>query len=305
MILLFILLGLLIGTLFGFFGMGGTFLVTPILIMLGYPTPVAIGTGMTFVFGTAIIAALKHNNLGQIDYKLGSLMIIGSAIGIHVGKEVVLYLESLGLAKSILSITYIFLLGILGIITLKDSLSKKKRSKKFSKKIQSFNLSPMIKLSNENRISLIILLIIGFITGFLSGFLGVGGGFIRMPILVYVIGVPTAVAIGTDLFEIVFSGGIGSLLYYFEDAVNFPIVFYLLIGSSIGAFFGASATKIVKEKKIKSFFGIMLIGGAIAIALRELSELLNNTLLNKLSLIIILISALLVFISIIYNVIKR
>src|SRR6056297_1747180 len=107
--------GLLIGLLFGFFGMGGSFLVTPALLVMGYETDVAVASGLAFVFGTSVIATLKHRDLGQVDYKLGVSMIIGTTLGIEVGKEIVLHLEEMGLAGSIISVTYVFLLGAIGL----------------------------------------------------------------------------------------------------------------------------------------------------------------------------------------------
>src|SRR6056297_4258835 len=93
MVLLFVGFGLLIGVLFGFFGMGGSFLVTPALLVMGYEANVAVGSGLAFVFGTSVIATLKHRDLGQVDYKLGVSMIIGTTLGIEVGKEIILHLE--------------------------------------------------------------------------------------------------------------------------------------------------------------------------------------------------------------------
>src|SRR6056297_4070963 len=114
MVVLFVGFGLLIGVLFGFFGMGGSFLVTPALLVMGYPTRVAVGSGLAFVFGTSVIATLKHRDMGQVDYKLGILMIAGTTAGIEAGKEIVIHLESLGLAGSIISVTYVVLLGGIG-----------------------------------------------------------------------------------------------------------------------------------------------------------------------------------------------
>src|SRR6056297_2298457 len=119
---LFVGFGLMIGVLFGFFGMGGSFLVTPALMVMGYPTRVAVGSGLAFVFGTSVIATLKHRDLGQVDYKLGVSMIIGTTLGIEVGKEMVLALQELGLAGSIISVTYVVLLGGIGVFVTYEAL---------------------------------------------------------------------------------------------------------------------------------------------------------------------------------------
>jgi hypothetical protein len=139
-----------------------------------------------------------------------------------------------------------------------------------------------------------MILLVAFATGLLSGFLGVGGGFIRMPALFYLIGVPVPVAVGTDLFEIVFSGGLGSFLYAQSGYINLGIVVPLLAGSALGARIGATATSLVEEDDIKVYFGIMLLLGALAVAVRNLAGILELPVLRVVSLLIILGAALLV-----------
>jgi uncharacterized membrane protein YfcA len=315
---LFIGFGLLIGILFGFFGMGGSFLVTPALLVMGYPSRVAVGSGLAFVFGTSVIATLKHRDLGQVDYKLGVLMIAGTTVGIEVGKEIVLHLESLGLAGSIISVTYVVLLGGIGVFVTYEAMKGDGGGgvdhdaesdgeidaddiPEIAKTIQSYNVPPMIKLRGGIRVSLWMILGVAFATGLLSGFLGVGGGFIRMPALFYLIGVPVPIAVGTDLFEIVFSGGIGSFIYAMDGGVDLSIVLPLLAGSALGARLGSAATSIVDEGEIKVYFGLMLLGGSVAVAVREIGNYIDMPVLNTVSLVLILGSALLVSGMVVYS----
>ncbi|MFC6976790.1 sulfite exporter TauE/SafE family protein [Halomicroarcula sp. GCM10025709] len=305
---LFVGFGLLIGILFGFFGMGGSFLVTPALLVMGYPTRVAVGSGLAFVFGTSVIATLKHRDLGQVDYKLGISMIVGTTAGIEVGKEIVLHLESLGLAGGIISVTYVVLLGGIGAFVTYEALkggdgggvshdadaTATQDIPDIAKKIQSYHIPPMLSLRGGITASLWLVLAVAFATGLLSGFLGVGGGFIRMPALFYLIGVPVPVAVGTDLFEIVFSGGLGSLLYAQSGGVDLSIVAPLLAGSALGARLGSAATDLVDEEEIKVYFGVMLLLGAAAVALRQLGETYAVDVLNTVSFVIIIGAALLV-----------
>jgi hypothetical protein len=151
-----------------------------------------------------------------------------------------------------------------------------------------------MKLKGGIRVSLWMILGVGFATGLLSGLLGVGGGFIRMPALFYLVGVPVPVAVGTDLFEIVFSGGIGSFLYAMDGAVDLAIVVPLLAGSALGARLGAAATSIVDEDDIKVYFGVMLLLGAIAVAVRKVGGVIEMPVLDTVALVIILGAALLV-----------
>jgi len=317
MVGLFVGFGLLIGVLFGFFGMGGSFLVTPALLVMGYPTRVAVGSGLAFVFGTSVIATLKHRDLGQVDYKLGLLMIVGTTAGIEVGKETVVHLESLGLAGSIISVTYVFLLGGIGAFVTYEAVkgdggdgidhdaaeepADADDIPDIAKKIQSYNVPPMIDLRGGVTVSLWMILGVAFATGLLSGFLGVGGGFIRMPALFYLIGVPVPIAVGTDLFEIVFSGGLGSFLYALDGGVDLSIVVPLLAGSAFGARIGSAATSIVDEGEIKVYFGLMLLGGSLAVAVREIGNVYEIPILNRVSLALILGSALLVSGAVVYS----
>jgi uncharacterized membrane protein YfcA len=317
LLVLFVGFGLLIGILFGFFGMGGSFLVTPALLVMGYPSRVAVGSGLAFVFGTSIIATLKHRDLGQVDYKLGVLMIAGTTAGIEVGKEIVLYLEALGMAGSIISVTYVFLLGGIGVFVTHESLKDNgdggidhdaddaevdaEDIPDIAKTIQSYRVPPMMELRGGVKVSLWMILGVAFATGLLSGLLGVGGGFIRMPALFYLIGVPVPIAVGTDLFEIVFSGGIGSFIYAMEGGVDLAIVLPLLAGSAFGARIGSAATSIVDEGEIKVYFGLMLLGGSAAVAVRELGNVYGIDIFQVISLVLIVGSALLVSSAVVYS----
>lgn len=314
----FVVFGLLIGILFGFFGMGGSFLITPALLIMGYPASVAVGSGMAFVFGTAVIATLKHHDLGQVDYKLGVLLIAGTVIGIEVGRILVFYLEDLGLASGVISITYVVLLGGIGAFVVKeaygggggdgthahgaaDSSFDDFEPPELAKRIQAIHLPPMVTLRGDVRISVWVISLIAFATGVLAGFLGVGGGFIRMPAMMYAIGVPVPVAVGTDLFEIVISGATGSFLYAREGGVDLSIVIPLLLGSALGARIGSAATVIVDSGDIKIYFGLMLLLGSIAVGIGELGSFLGSPTLETAGLLVILGSAVLVSGAIMYT----
>jgi uncharacterized membrane protein YfcA len=318
MLALCVSVGFMVGVLFGFFGMGGSFLVTPALLVMGYPARVAVGSGMAFVFGTAVIAAMKHHDLGQVDYKLGGLMVVGTAAGIEVGRIAVYYLEDLGLAGAVIGVTYVVFLGAVGIFVTRNALTGGSDGTSnghgesngeidpdaipdVAKRIQSYDVPPMVTLRGGIRVSLWMILTVAFATGVLSGFLGVGGGFIRMPAMFYMIGVPVPVAVGTDLFEIVISGGIGSYLYALDGGVRLSIVVPLLAGSALGARVGAAATSIVDESEIKIYFGLMLLGGSIAVAAQQAGDLLDVAILNTIGLVLILVSAFLVSGAVVYS----
>jgi uncharacterized membrane protein YfcA len=315
---LFVGFGLVVGVLFGFFGMGGSFLVTPALLMMGYPAPVAVGSGMAFVFGTAVIASLKHHDLGQVDYKLGGIMIVGTTVGIEVGRASVYYLESLGLAGGVISVAYVLLLGAIGGMVTREAMTgdggggvdheatdkdlSDYEIPEIARTIQeTVRIPPMVTLRGDVRVSAWIITAVAFATGVLSGFLGVGGGFIRMPAMIYAIGVPVPVAVGTDLFEIVFSGGIGSYLYGQGGGVDLAIVAPLLFGSALGARIGSAATAIVDSDGIKVYFGGMLLAGAIAVGIGEVGTYLGIELLETAGLVLVLGAAVVVAGAIVYT----
>jgi len=276
---------------------------------------------MAFVFGTSVIATLKHRDLGQVDYKLGVLMIVGTATGIEVGKEIVVHLQDIGLAGSIISAVYVLLLGGIGAFVTYEAFGDggggglehdvdaeadpdDQDIPEIARKIQSYRVPPMIDLRGGVTVSLWMILLVAFATGLLSGFLGVGGGFIRMPALFYLIGVPVPIAVGTDLFEIIFSGGIGSFLYALEGGVNLGIVVPLLSGSALGARVGSAATSIVDEDEIKVYFGIMLLLGSIAVAIQEVGNALDVEVLRTVSVVVIIGAALLVAGAVVYSSVR-
>ena len=309
---LFVGFGLVVGVLFGFFGMGGSFLVTPALLMLDYPAPVAVGSGMAFVFGTAVIATLKHHNLGQVDYKLGVIMITGTTVGIEAGRVSVYYLESIGLAGGVISVAYVVLLSAVGAMVTRDALGDdggtghrdlgEHEIPAVAKRVQrTVRIPPMVTLRGDVRVSVWVITAVAFATGLLSGFLGVGGGFIRMPAMIYAVGVPVPVAVGTDLFEIVFSGGLGSYLYGQGGGVDLGIVVPLLFGSALGARIGSAATAVVDADGIKIYFGGMLLAGALAVGIGELGSYLGAPMLELAGLVLVIGAAVVVALAILYT----
>ncbi|WP_137284053.1 sulfite exporter TauE/SafE family protein [Halorussus salinisoli] len=296
---LFVGFGLLVGTLFGFFGMGGSFLVTPALLVMGYDSTTAVGSGLAFVFGTSVIAALRHRDHGQVDYKLGLMFIVGMTAGIEVGKEFVYLLKELGSADIVVSLSYIGLLTTVGLFMLRDAREEDAdgaddEESALARKLQSVRIPPMVSIKGGAEVSLWLTLAIAVFIGVLSGFLGVGGGFLLMPAMMYGLGVPAAVAVGTDVFQITASGAFGAFTYAESGAVDLSIVLPLLAGSAMGARVGAAATTLVDEDEITEYFAAMLLAGGAAVASKNLGNAYGIELLNRLSMALIFGSALLV-----------
>lgn len=305
---LFIGFGLLIGILFGFFGMGGSFLVTPALLVLGYPAKVAVGSGLAFVFGTSVIAALRHRDLGQVDYQLAAIMTAGMTAGIEVGKRVVFLLEALGSADFVIGAAYVGLLATVGLFTLRDARTTTDTSDEMptvTTYIQAIRVPPMVSLPGGATVSIWVALGLAGVIGILSGFLGVGGGFLLMPAMMYGFGVPAAVAVGTDVLQITISGAFGAFVYAQEGAVNIPVVAALLAGSALGARIGSAATNLVDEDSIKGTFALMLLAGSVAVASKRLGTAYGIELLNTVSIALIFGAAIFVSGTIVYRSIRQ
>ncbi len=313
---LFVSFGFMVGVFFGFFGMGGSFLVTPALLVMGYPARVAIGSGMAFVFGTAVIATMKHHGLGQVDYKLGGLMFVGLSVGIEGGRALVFYLETLGKAELVVGSTYVLLLGGIGLLFTRNALRDEEDTDEtedvdhdvdpdaipeIAKTIQSYHVPPMVTLSGGIRVSLWTIFAVALAVGLVSGFLGIGGGFIRLPAIFYLIGLPLPVAVGTNLFGGLISGGVGSFLYAQSGGIDLSIVVPMLVGSALGARIGSTATMLVDDEELKIYFGLLLLVASVAVALSELGTIFAIAVLETISFALILVSALVVCVIVLYT----
>lgn len=278
--LLLISIGFAVGVLGGFFGVGGAWIVTPALNIFGFPMAYAIGTDLAHIFGKSIVATAKHRKMGNVDAKLGILSIIGSVIGVEIGARNVMWLTRRGLAGPVVRYTYMVLLFGLGLYMLYDYFTKDKRAAAQAAKMaaraaptaprKAWNLPPMIHFPASGiTISFWTVTGVFLFTGWLSGFLGVGGGFIRMPALIYLVGCPTAIAVGTDLFSVVFTGAYGCFTYGVKARVEIVAAILMLIGASVGAQIGVTAVKYVRGYGIRITFAIMIILAGTSVALKQ------------------------------------
>ncbi|RJR34777.1 MAG: sulfite exporter TauE/SafE family protein [Deltaproteobacteria bacterium] len=279
--LVLIAIGFSVGVLGGFFGVGGAWVVTPALNIFGFPMAYAIGTDLAHIFGKSIVATAKHRKMGNVDVKLGLWSIIGSVIGVELGAQNVMWLTAKGLAGPVVRYTYMILLFGLGIYMLYDYLTKDQRAAKVAARQaaiasgaavprKAWNLPPMIHFPASGiTISLWTVMGVFLFTGWLSGFLGVGGGFIRMPALIYLIGCPTAIAVGTDLFSVLFSGAYGCFTYGIKGRVEIVAAILMLIGASVGAQIGVTAVKYIRGYGIRLLFAVMIILAGTSVALKQ------------------------------------
>ncbi len=296
---LLVLLGLVVGTLGGFFGVGGGFLITGGLLVFGVPPLFAVGTGLTLIMGSSIINTLKHRRLGNVDYKLGLLMVCGTIPGVLLAERLNVTLEAAGIAGPVIRYVYVVFLASLGTFIIYDYLKSRRRAKQsgdagdavstagLTEKVRSLRLPPhsiripglgsyptyvSLPVSGIDQISVYLLLTVGLGVGFLAGLLGAGGGFILMPLLVFGLGVPTTVAIGTDLFQIIITGSVGTFRYALGNNVDPLIAIIMLVAASAGSQLGATATRYVDAGRIRVLFGITVLSGSVAVALKQVSE---------------------------------
>ncbi|WP_227356049.1 sulfite exporter TauE/SafE family protein [Haladaptatus salinisoli] len=301
----FVVFGLLIGILFGFFGLGGSFFVTPALLVLGHPAKAAVGSGLVFVFGTSIAAVVTHRGLGHIDYKLGLLLVLGMTTGIEVGKRLLFALATVGVANFAISVMYVGLLTAVGLYTLHDvrtvgSEVASDANTSLIRQISTFPAPPMMTFKGGISASASVIIVLSFITGILAGVLGVGGGFLVLPGLMYGLALPEAVAVGTDIFQIAISSGYGAFLYARADAVHLTVVIPLLGGSIFGAYVGSHLTEYVDATKFKQYFAMMLLIDSVAVMSKIVSHTYGIVALHVLSLVLLFGTALIVSLVVVF-----
>jgi len=280
-----LILGLGVGIIGGFFGMGGAWMVTPGLNILGFPMAFAIGTDITHMAGKSLISTMRHARFGNVDYKLSCIMILGTICGVEVGARNIMWLERIGKVDAYVRYGYLVLLTLIAWMVFADVHKRRKKDMEaraagraldplatgldFSKKLQRLNIPPMVTFKRAGvRCSAWLPIGIALFTGWLAGVLGIGGGLIRMPSLIYLIGCPTHVAVGTDLFEVAISGLYGAATYGFKGRAELFAAFIMLLGAAVGAQIGTVATKYVKGYAIRVYFGLAVVGCGISVLLK-------------------------------------
>lgn len=284
-----IVIGFVIGILGGFFGVGGSFIAGPALRLMGVDWNYAVGTDLAHIVGKSIVAARQHRTLGNVDFRLGMIMAFGTIAGAEGGAQLIQALKRAGNVNTVVSAVAIVVYFSIAVFMLWESQktlrSEKKRSSKQSprksaqakedhsafhpvtRSIQRIKIWPMIHLPVSGvKISLWTIVAVAFVGGFFSGFLGGGAGYIRMPSMVYVLGIPTHLAVGTDLFEIVISASYGTITHAIKGNVDILIALVMHTGAVIGAQIGVVATQYFAGPKIRlAFVPLPLIGAAIVI----------------------------------------
>ena len=289
-----ILIGFIIGILGGFFGVGGSFLTAPALFALGLPMHFVVGTDLAHIVGKSIVAAKTHRVLGNIDLKLAGIMVIGTISGSETGVQAIEFLKKYADVDLVVgSISIVVFAGISIFCALESLITLRARGRQnrtgeagpatkqdwtavdaLAKKVQRINLPPVVRLphSGIQAISFWSILFVSFVGGIFSGFLGGGAGYIRMPSMVYLLGIPTHIAVGTDLFEIIISASYGTIRHAMNGNVDILIALIMQTGAALGARIGANLTQYFTGPRIRLIFAPLPLLGAIVIAQRLLAS---------------------------------
>lgn len=284
--LMAILVGVIAGLITGCIGAGGGFITTPALMAVGVKGILAVGTDLFHIFAKAIMGTTVHKKLGNVSLKLAVAFVAGSAVGVFVGGALnrAIYDINPLLSNAFISLIYSLLLGFLGFYALYDFLKNRKGPQAtridahgnaqagitgLAMRIQKINIPPMITFDEDfvpggKKISWAMIAGGGGIVGMLSAIMGVGGGFATFPMFVYVFGVSSMTTVGTDILQIIFTAGLGSITQYaIYGFVFYSLALGLLLGSLVGIQLGALVTKVVKGIQIRGFYATVILAGFV------------------------------------------
>ena len=273
-------IGALVGFLSGLFGVGGGFLLTPLMMMIGIPPAVAAASDSNQIVAGASSGAFAHWRLGNVDFKLGLTILAGGISGGTVGVQVVKVLRAMGNFEFAVKLVYVLMLGFVGGAMLVESLRTLYRLRRAPAEALSplqgpqgsrwFARLPLQVHYQRSHIttSAIFPFLIGAAVGFLAAMLGVGGGFIMIPAMIYVIGMPTVTAVGTDLFQIVLtSANVTFQQAMTNHTVDILLALCLLIGSTLGAQLGARSSRYFRGEQIRALLALIVLGIMIKLLL--------------------------------------
>ncbi len=272
---IFLLLGLggLVGFLSGMFGVGGGFLMTPLLIMIGIPPTVAAASDSNQIVAASASGTYAHGKAGTVDFKMGFLLLIGGICGGTLGVWLIKLLRALGQADFLINITYVVMLGGIGSYMFFESLQSlragraatgdrstdKKKESVYARLLRKLPWEVTFERSNV-KISLLMPLFLGVIVGALAAVMGVGGGFIMVPVMVYLLRMPMHVVVGTSLFQILFTcTNVTVMQAWMNHTVDFILALLLLFGSVVGAQIGAYISKWLKADQLKILMSVIVL----------------------------------------------
>ena len=277
----YLLLGMggLVGVLSGMFGVGGGFLLTPLLFFIGIPPAVAVATGANQIVASSISGVLAHLRRRTVDLPMGMVLLAGGLVGAALGVQLFTMLNRTGQVDLLVTLCYVVFLGAVGSLMLIESLSALRRSRKGGppkrrKHGWVHNLPVKMKFRTSGLyISVFPPLMVGFVVGLLAAIMGVGGGFIMVPAMIYLLGMPTKVVIGTSLFQIIFVTAFVTVMHATaSQTVDVLLALILIIGGVIGAQVGTALAVRMKAEQLRILLALLVIGVCVKLALDLLIE---------------------------------
>jgi len=270
-VLLFLGMGWAVGFLSGMFGVGGGFLLTPLLMFMGVPTAVAVGTGSMHILASSVSGAIAQYQRRNVDVKMGIVLVVGGIVGSIIGVALMKLLRQIGQFDLFVSLSYVTFLGAVGALMMIESLGsirKRQTAQPVPHKTRQHNWVHGLPLKmrfhrSKLYISALPPAAIGAFVGFMAAIMGVGGGFVMVPAMIYLLRVPTSVVIGTSLFQIVFVMAATTFLQAIQNkTVDVVLALVLIIGGVIGAQFGAAAGGRLKGEQLRFLLAalVLLVG---------------------------------------------
>ena len=268
-------LSTLVGILSGLFGVGGGFLMTPFLIFLGIPPSYAVANEANNILATSVSGSTTHWLKDTLDYKMGIMIVIGGTLGTIIGIVTFTYFKEIGKINIVISLAYMYILAIIGTLMLVEGVSEIDRARKkivLKKKLHShywIHGLPLRMRFKKSKLyeSAFTPIIIGLIVGFIAAIMGIGGAFILVPAMIYIIGMPTKLVPGTSLFVTIFVSAIVTVLHAFNyGSIDLILVSVLICGSIIGVQFGQKLGERIDSSELKTLLAILLLAVGIAIA---------------------------------------
>ncbi len=288
-IFLLLFLSLAVGILSGLFGVGGGFLMTPFLIFMGIPPVYAVPNEVNNILATSVSGSLTHWYKNTLDYKMGLLIVSGGVVGTLIGITTFSYFSEIGKISLIISLLYMYLLAIVGTLMLIEGIREKNlQSKKttIKQKLHDHNWLqglPLRMRFHKSKLyeSAIVPIFLGLVVGFVASMMGIGGAFLMVPAMIYIVGMPIKLIPGTSLFVTIFISAIVTVLHAFNyGSIDLFLVLPLILGSIIGVQLGQKLGQFLDSTELKSLFAMLLISVSIGIGydsfFREKSNVSNG-----------------------------
>lgn len=272
---LFLLLGIggTVGILSGLFGVGGGFLITPLLFFVGIPPAVAVATSANQIVASSVSALMAHVRRRGVDFWMGTVLLIGGLVGSAVGVQIFNYLKSLGQVDLFVNLCYVFFLGGIGSLMMVESIQAFIKSGKQVPKRRRHNWIHKLPFKVKFRvsglyISVIPPLFVGALVGLLGAVMGVGGGFIMVPAMIYLLKMPTKVVVGTSLFQIIFVAAFNTMMHAITNhTVDMVLALLLLIGGVVGAQIGSRLGAKLRGEQLRILLAALVLGVGIKLGL--------------------------------------